>query len=199
MDLHAPFVGTLFLPDRVAKQRASAVMLPDGRPVAWLTWEKRLRRFEVLDPRGAVVARGRNQGIFLRDWYEVWLSRGGRVLVLSLHTWRGIDGKSTVTVPTGGPLAVQRGRGDRRFTIGDARQPVIGAISSTGGPPRSGPDSYALHIDRPVLTLVQAAGLAQCVRLAEKWSRETVDPGSTGGRGRSRSSDPQMSRSWRRR
>lgn len=174
MNLHAPFLGVLLLPDRATFGRSSAVTLADGQPAAavrWHTWSGRAR-FGILDADGrAELARGGKDGVFSRR-YTVHTAGGATLLQLELGRWLGVGGRCTVTLPNSRTFTARRGNWSRRtFAIVDSAEQPVARIVRTGSAFALRPDSLAVELLQPALSILQAIGLAQCVRSAVEAER----------------------------
>jgi hypothetical protein len=172
MSLDAPFTGTLYLPDKVITSGTSPVMLADGQTVAqvqWHVWTVR-GRFEVLDPAGTVLAEGSAQGLSRRR-YAVRRPDGRPLVDLKLGVLRPING-STVTLASGRLVSVRQPSvwSDRRFEILTNGRPA-GRIRPTTGVFSFHRDSYEFELTVPVLSIIEAVGLAQALRAAVRSRR----------------------------
>jgi hypothetical protein len=172
MDPYAPFTGVLLLPDRAPFDRVSAVTLGSSEPVAiirWHGWTGRAR-FDILDPgKQRILASGARYGIFgVR--YAVTGPRGDDLLGLSLGFW-GVGGRCTVTRPGGPPLTTRGNWSNRQFSVVDDAGRSVAQIVNTSRLFTLRPDSFAFELQAPVLSAVQAIGLAQCLRAAVESSR----------------------------
>jgi hypothetical protein len=179
MQPYEPFSGVLLMPDRAPFARTSAVTLVTGQPVAvisWHAWTSRAR-FEIKDATGVVeLARGGREGIFGRR-YVVSGPDGEALLGLKLSAW-GVGGRSTVT-PAGGPALSTKGNwSNRKFSIVDGAGRPVARIVTTSGPLSRRPDSFAFELQAPVLSIVQAVGLAQCMRAAVESDRAIMASGA---------------------
>jgi hypothetical protein len=172
VNLDANFTGTLYLPDKVVPSGTSPVLLSDGRTIAqvqWHMWTVR-SRFEILDPLGRVLAEGRSHGFAGRQFAV--RTPAGRVLVnIKLGVWRPISG-ATVTLSNGTPISVKQISvwSDRNFQILRGGEPV-GRISPTTGKFTARPDSYAFELSAPVMSALEAIGLAQALRAVVRAAR----------------------------
>jgi hypothetical protein len=172
MDLYEPFTGVLLLPDRAPFDRVSAVTLGSGEPVAmirWHAWTNRAR-FDLLEPgKQQILASGARHGIFgVR--YAVTSPRGDDLLRLSLGFW-GVDGRCTVTHPGGPPLTTRGNWSKRQFSVVDDGGRPVAQIVNTSRLFTLRPDSFAFELQAPVLSAVQAIGLAQSLRAAVESAR----------------------------
>ncbi len=182
MDLDAPFSGQLLLPDTLLPHGETPVELPDGQMVAQirrslLQW----RSFGILDADGNDVAEGRATGL-MRRRYTVTRADSAQLLELRLG-WRGTAGRSRVTLPDGRQVTVRGSTFRRRFIIRDAEGTELGTIR----PDRNLTNvmslftqAYRVTLHQPVLSIVQAAGLVQCLRKAVK-SRQSGNRRRVGG------------------
>ena len=172
MDSYAPFTGVILLPDRAPFGSVSPVSLDDGTPVAsirWHNWTMRAR-FEILDADGArTLATGGTANLWGRR-YEVQGPTAETLLELKLSMW-GLAGRSTVTLPGGRTLNTKGNWTNRRFTVTDAADLPVARLVNTSKVLSWRPDSLAFELTAPVLSVVQAVGLAQCVRAASEAHR----------------------------
>jgi hypothetical protein len=167
MEPFAPFTGVLVLPDRAMFGRMSPVILGTGEPVAtirWHNWTTRAR-FEILNPAGSsVLASGSRVGFWGRC-YRVLGPLQKPVLDLKISGW-GLSGRSTVTLPDGRALNAKSNWSARKFTLVDERDALVARLVRTSSAFGFRPDSLAFELSSPVLSMVQAIGLAQCLRAA---------------------------------
>lgn len=172
MDPYAPFTGVILLPDRAPFGSVSPVSLGDGTPVAsirWHNWSMRAR-FEILDAGGArTLATGGTANLWGRR-YELQGPAAETLLELKLGMW-GLGGRSTVTLPGGRTLGAKGNWTNRRFTVTDAAGLPVASLVTTSKVLSWRPDSLAFELAAPVLSVVQAIGLAQCVRAATEARR----------------------------
>jgi hypothetical protein len=179
MEPFAPFTGTLALPDRAMFGKASPVSLDTGEPVAtirWHPWTARAR-FEILDAAGSkVLASGSRVGFWGRSYRVIGPSQEP-LLDLKVSGW-GLSGRSTVTLPTGRELTAKGNWSARKFTLADATGAVVARLSTTSSALALRPDSLAFELTAPALSIVQAIGLAQCMRAAAEAQRSASAAGS---------------------
>jgi len=173
VNLHGPFIGTLYLPDTVVPSGTSPVMLSDGQTVAhiqWHMWTVRAK-FEILDPQGAVVAEGGSEG-FTASRYVVRSPNGAEIVHLQLGMFRPING-STATLAGGRRLRARLESvwSERRFEVFADDDRMVGRIEPTTGVFSFRPDSYAFHLLAPVMSIVEAIGLAQALRAVTQAKR----------------------------
>jgi hypothetical protein len=170
-----PFTGVLVLPDRAVFGSTSSVMLGDGEPVAairWHNWTARAR-FEILDPSGSsLLASGSRVGFWGRS-YRVLGPRQEPVLDLKISGW-GLSGRSTITLPGGRVLSAKGNWSARKFAVVDEAGAPVARLVTTSPHFSFRPDSLALELHVPVLSIVQGAGLAQCMRAAVEAERSTA-------------------------
>lgn len=175
MEPFAPFAGVLVLPDRAVFGRTSPVLLGTGEPVAtirWHSWTARAR-FEILDPAGSgLLAAGSRVGFWGRS-YQVLGPRQEPVLDLKVSGW-GLSGRSTVTLPGGRVLTAKGNWSARKFTVVDEAGALVARLVATGSAFSFRPDSLAFELSAPVLSIVQAIGLAQCMRAAVEAQRDSA-------------------------
>jgi len=179
MEAFAPFTGVLILPDRAVLGKMSPVTLDTGEPVAairWHNWTARAR-FEILDPAGtSVLASGSRVG-FLGRTYQVLGPRQEPVLDLKLSGW-GLSGRSTITLPDRQVLSAKGNWSARKFTVADERGTLVAQLITTSSAFSLRPDSFAFELATPVLSIVQATGLAQCMRAAAEARRRSATAAS---------------------
>lgn len=171
MDLHAPFTGTLFLPDKEFLKDGTPVLLPDGQPIAGIHWHTWTQRFEITDAAGSLVAACRPEGIFRRR-FVVTSVDGRPVLDLLPGVWRPFNG-AELTVGGTRPLTIQQLSiwSDRKFEFAGPDGLPVGRILPTTGTFTMRPDSYAFEIIRPYLSALEAIALAQALRVAARAQR----------------------------
>ena len=172
MSPYEPFVGVLLLPGRAPFGSTSLVSLPDGQPVAQIHWHKwsMSARFEILDATGVVeLAAGGKSSAWGRS-YAVTGPGGAALLDLKLSGW-GPGGRSTVTLPGGQTLATKGKWTGRKFEVLDDSGGTVARLVTTSGVFSMRQDSLAFEMTTPVLSVVQAIGLAQCMRAAVEASR----------------------------
>jgi hypothetical protein len=178
MQPYAPFTGIILLPDRAPFGTVSPVSLADGTPVAsirWHNWSMRAR-FEILDPSGArMLASGGTANLWRRR-YELQGPVAETLLELKVSLW-GLAGRSTVTLPTGRTLIAKGNWTSRKFTVTDAAGLPVARLVNTSALLSWRPDSLAFELTAPVLSVVQAIGLAQCVRAASEAQRAAARSG----------------------
>ncbi|WP_433086905.1 hypothetical protein ACQP1P_14470 [Dactylosporangium sp. CA-052675] len=166
MDVFAPYAGTLLLPDKAPFGRESPVTLADGRPVAtirWHTWSMRAR-YEILDPAGATLAAGHREGFGGRNYYLTDAHQ--RMLFhLRLSFW-GPNRTGTLRLANGRALTTRGNWTSRRFSITDERNRPVAQLVNNSPILSLRPDGLALELQAPVLSIVQAIGLAQSMRAA---------------------------------
>jgi hypothetical protein len=173
MSPYEPFVGVLLLPGRVPFGSTSAVTLADGQPVAQIRWRpwSMSARFEILDAMGgAELAAGGKSNAWGRS-YAVTGPGGGVLLDLKLSGWSGPNGRSTVTLPGGQALTTKGKWTGRKFEVLDGDGATVARLATTSGVFSMRQDSLAFEMTTPVLSIVQAIGLAQCMRAAVEASR----------------------------
>jgi hypothetical protein len=172
MDVFAPYIGMLLLPDKAPFGRESPVTLADGRAVAtirWHTWTMRAR-YEILDPAsGAVLAAGCRQGLGGRN-YVLTDAAGGELLHLRLGFW-GPSRPGVLALPGGRTLSTRGNWSSRRFTVSDEQNRPVAELVNNSRLLSLRPDSLALELRAPVLSIAQAIGLAQSMRAAVESQR----------------------------
>jgi hypothetical protein len=172
MEPYAPFAGILVLPDKVFPTGTSEVTLGEGPLIALIRWHAftTRARFEILDARGQTqLAHGRAEG-FLRRNYVLYAPSGQTLLSVRVGLF-GPSGRSRVTLPDGSVLTAKGSWLFRRFEVTLADGSPVARAAATTGWWSMRPDSYALELVRPVLSPVQAIGLAQSMRAAERAQR----------------------------
>lgn len=167
MSPHSTFTGTLLLPDRAVFGKESAVTLEDGRPIAvirWQTWSLGAR-FEVFDPVGnGLLASGGKKG-FWGNRYQLTGPTDRPILELKFG-FSGPTGRGTVTLADGRVLHTKGRWTARKFTVTDAAGTQVAHLVNTSRVFALRSDSLAFELTAPVLTPLEAIGLAQCVRAA---------------------------------
>lgn len=172
MDPYAPFTGVLVLPDKVLPTGTSEVTVADGSVIALIRWHAftTRSRFEILDATGQTeLAHGRAEG-FLRRNYVLY-GPSERPLLRVTVGWFGPSGRSRVTLPDGSGLTAKGSWMFRRFAVTLPDGSLLARATATTGWWSIRPDSYAVELLRPVLSPVQAIGLAQSMRAAERAQR----------------------------
>jgi uncharacterized protein YxjI len=177
MSPYEPFTGVLLLPDRAPFGSESPVTTGDGQAVALIRWQRFSwgAKFEILDPvGGGVLASGKRSGGLGRR-YEVTGPTGQILLGLKLSSW---GNKSTITLPGGRELHAKGSWTNRKFELSDERGAPIAQLNNTSRTFSLRPDSLAFELRAPVLSVVQAIGLAQCMRAAIEASRSAAAAGA---------------------
>jgi hypothetical protein len=178
MDPFAPFTGVLLLPDRQVFGTTAPVTLASGEPVAairWHRWTGRAR-FDVLDSRAQdTLAMGGREGYFGRR-YAVGKPTGEDLVAVEFGFW-GL-GRAAVTLPDGSQLTAKGNWTGRKFEMRDAADRPVAVLANTSGFLSLRPDSFALELLRPALSIVQAAGVAQCIRAALEADRSASAGGA---------------------
>ena len=167
MSLHSPFTGTLLLPDRAVLGSESAVTLEDGRPVAIIRWHNWSmdNRFEIFDPvSNGLLASGGKVG-FWGTRYQLTGAAGQQILELKFG-FSGPTGRGTVTLADGRTLHTKGKWTARSFTVTDPAGTPVAHLVNTSRVFAMRSDSLAFELTAPVLTALEAIGLAQCVRAA---------------------------------
>lgn len=176
MNLYEPFTGVLQLPDRAPFGAESPVTVADGPPVALISRHRFSwgAKFDILDPvtRGLLASGVRAGGWGRR--YQVTRPGEQMLLELTLSGWGGVIGKSTVTLPDGRVLKTKGNWSARRFEVADAHGAGVGALVTTSRVFAVRPDSLAFELRTPVLSVIQAIGLAQCMRTAVETQRSSA-------------------------
>jgi hypothetical protein len=167
MDPSEPFTGVLLLPDRVPFGSTSGVTLADGLPVAAIRWQRFSggARFDILDPSGGTVLAAGSRAGFFGSRYQVLGPRRETLLELKVSGW-GLNGTSRVTLPGGRVLTAKGNWSARQFAVRDQKRVLVADLVNTSRVFSMRPDSLAFELHVPVLSVVQAIGLAQCVRAA---------------------------------
>jgi hypothetical protein len=173
MNPYEPFTGVLLLPDRTPFGTTSEVTVGDGRPVAAIRWQRFSfgARFEVLDPSGGtVLATGSRASVWgLR--YQVLGPRQETLLEMKLSGWGGVNGRTRITAAGGRLLTAKGNWSARRFEVADEHGRPVARLVTTSRFFSLRPDSLAFEPTVPVLSVVQAVGLAQCMRAAVESQR----------------------------
>jgi hypothetical protein len=175
MQPFAPFTGVIVLPDRAMFGTTSPVSLGDGQPVAgirWHNWTMRAR-FEIADPAGTtMLATGGRVGVWGRR-YQVLGPRSDLLLELKLSLM-GPTGRSTVTLANGQVLTTAGNWTNRKFSVVDQAGTSVAQLVNTSRVFSMRPDSLLFELRAPVLSIVQAIGLAQCMRAAVEAQRSSA-------------------------
>ncbi|BCJ55032.1 hypothetical protein Asp14428_65070 [Actinoplanes sp. NBRC 14428] len=165
--MHTPFAGVLLLPDSPVLGSTSAVTTGDGLPVATIrrrVWSSR-RRFEILDAAGtALLATGSQAGMW-GNKYELMGPQSEFLLSLKFSGWTGPTGRGVVSLPDGRTLATRGNWTAREFTMTDEAGTPVAELHTRGGVFALG-RNLAFELRTPMLSIVQAIGLAQSVRAA---------------------------------
>jgi hypothetical protein len=166
------FTGVLLLPSKSVFGSTSEVTLGDGTPVAVIhrkAWSMR-PRFEIFDAIGStLLANGTSSG-FWGNRYELLDPRSERLLELRFSGWSG-PRRATVTLPDGRELTSSGNWSSRTFAVSDDAGRQVAGLVTTSSAWSWKPDSLAFEITAPVLTLLQAIGMAQTIRTAVEASR----------------------------
>jgi hypothetical protein len=171
--MHASiFTGVLLLPAKSVFGTTAEVTLGDGTPVAVIhrkAWSAR-PKFEIFDAPGAtLLATGKATG-FWGNHYEVVGPRAEPLLDVRFSSWSG-PRRATVTLADGRELTTEGNWRARDFTVTDSTGNRIAGLVTTSSAWTWKPDSLAFEINAPALTLLQAIGMAQCIRTAVEASR----------------------------
>jgi hypothetical protein len=165
------FTGILLLPSKSVFGSTSEVTIGDGTPVAVIhrkAWSAR-PKFEIYDGiDSTLLATGKATG-FWGNHYELLDPRSERLLELRFG-WSGPK-RATVTLPDGRELTTSGNWSSRTFTVADSTGGRVAGLVTTSSAWTWKPDSLAFEITAPVLTLLQAIGLAQSIRTAVEASR----------------------------
>jgi hypothetical protein len=176
MQPYAPFVGVLLLPDKIIPTGTSPVTLADGAPIALIRWRvlTTRARFEVLDPSGRYeLARGQAEG-FLRRNYGLYAPADGDTMLRLRVSLMGPTGRSRVTLPDGRVLTAKGNWLARKFAVTAPDGSLVARIVPTRSWMSARPDSYGFELAQPLLSPVQAIGLAQFIRAAVKSQRQSA-------------------------
>jgi hypothetical protein len=165
----SPFTGVLLLPSRSTFGSTAEVTLGDGTPVAVIhrwSWSTR-PKFEIFDADDAVLlATGKATG-FWGHRYELLGPQSELLLEVKFSGWSGVK-RGTVTLADGRELTTSGNWGARDFVVTDSTGGAVGGLVTTSSLWSLRPDSLAFEIQAPVLTVVQAIGMAQCIRTARE-------------------------------
>jgi hypothetical protein len=166
------FTGVLLLPSTSVFGSTAEVALGDGTRVAVIhrkAWSAR-HKFEIVDATGsALLAAGGATG-FGGTRYELVGPRSEPLLQIKFSGWSG-PRRGTVTLANGRELTTNGNWSARTFTVADSTGVPVAGLVTTSSAWSWRPDSLAFEIKAPVLTLVQAIGMAQCIRTAVDASR----------------------------
>ncbi len=166
------FTGVLLLPSMSVFGATAEVTLGDGTPVAVIhrkAWSAR-PKFEIFDAADTtLLATGKAVG-FWGTRYELLGPRSELLLRVKFGSWGGLK-RSTVTLADGRELTTNGNWSARNFTVIDSTGAQVAGLVTTSSMWSWRPDSLAFEITAPALTLLQAIGLAQCIRTAVEASR----------------------------
>jgi hypothetical protein len=164
--LNAPYAGVLLLPDRQPFGTTAPVTLDTGQQVAmvrWHRWSVRAR-FDILDAAGSgVLAEGQREGFWGRR-FAVVDPTGRPLLDVKFGGLTAI--KSSVVLPNGTELTAHGNWTSRKFSVEDGSGAEVARLVTTSAVFSFRSESLALELLTPVLSIVQAAALAQCIRAA---------------------------------
>jgi hypothetical protein len=171
--LHDPFTGALYMPDTVLPTGTTPVLLADGQTVAqvqWHMWTTR-SKFEILDLHGNVLAQGGSEG-FTASQYVVRTLSGSTLVQIKLGMWRPING-AVITLANGRTLSIRQVTvwSNRKFEFFAGKQ-RIGRILPTTRAISFHPDSYVFELTAPVMSTVEAVGLAHSLRSEVRSKRQ---------------------------
>jgi hypothetical protein len=161
------FTGVLLLPSKSIFGTTAEVILGDGTPVAVIhrkAWSAR-PKFEIFDAADAtLLATGKATG-FWGNRYELLGPRSEPLLEIKFSNWSGPK-RAAVTLADGRELTTSGNWSARNFTVADSTGGQVAGLVTTSSMWSWRPESLAFEITAPVLTLVQAIGMAQCIRTA---------------------------------
>jgi hypothetical protein len=161
------FTGVLLLPPKSVFGTTAEVTLGDGSPVAVIhrkVWSAR-SKFEIFDAADATLLATGNSAGFWGNRYELLGPASEPLLDVKFSNWSGPK-RATVTLAGGRELTSSGNWSARNFTITDSTGGRVAGLVTTSSMWSWRPDSLAFEITAPVLTLVQAIGMAQCIRTA---------------------------------
>ncbi|MFI5491328.1 hypothetical protein [Actinoplanes sp. NPDC051859] len=173
--MFTPSVGILLLPDASFFGTTSRVTSGDGVPVATIrrgTWNAR-GRFEILAAAGEEVLATGGQAGFWGNKYELMGPQSQFLLSLKFSGWTGPTGRGVVSLPDGRVLTTQGTWTARDFTLADEAGTPVAELRNHGGL-TAVKQSLIFELRAPVLSIVQAIGLAQCLRAAVESAAATV-------------------------
>ncbi|MET7402929.1 hypothetical protein ABZS66_56560 [Dactylosporangium sp. NPDC005572] len=165
MHPYAPFHGGLVLAERLPGTAAYPVQLGDGRLVGYVRTETKLftRNFHVVDPSQRIQL-GYGSRYDTRGWgYRTVTARNELLVGLEMPVFRGPRGQSRVHLPGGRVLYTNHLGSLRTFELVDALGAVQGRL-----------DGWAWHLYAPVLSIAQAAALAQSLKQAVQAQRRST-------------------------
>ncbi|MEV6595538.1 hypothetical protein AB0M36_01585 [Actinoplanes sp. NPDC051346] len=165
--MSSSFVGILLLPDASFFGTTSTVTTDDGVPVATIkraAWSAR-QRFEILDATGSTLLAAGAQAGFWGNRYELMGPQSQFLLSLKFSGWTGPTGAGVVSLPDGRTLATKGKWTAREFTLADEAGTPVAELRSRGGL-LAAKQSLVFDLRAPVLSIVQAIGLAQSIRAA---------------------------------
>jgi hypothetical protein len=161
------FTGVLLLPSKSVFGSTAEVTLGDGTPVAVIhrkAWSARAK-FEIFDAADAMLLAGGQAAGFWGTRYELLGAGSEPLLEVKFNGWGGLK-RGTVTLADGRELTTSGNWSARDFIVSDSTGRRVAGLVTTSSMWSWRPDSMAFEIDAPVLTLVQAIGMAQCIRAA---------------------------------
>jgi hypothetical protein len=119
-----------------------------------------------------MLASGSRAGFWGRS-YQVLGPRQEPLLDLKLSGW-GLSGRAAIKLPTGRTLSAKGNWSARKFTVVDESGSLVARLITTSSAFSLRRDSLAFELSAPVLSIVQAIGLAQCMRAAAESRRHST-------------------------
>jgi hypothetical protein len=161
--MHSIFTGRLLLPLLSPLRRTAAVTLGDGTPVAVLRrkFVSKRHQFDVLDAGATTLLATGAATSFAYDHHRLVGPRS-EVILEYLIDYAGRR-RGTVTLPDGRVFTTDGDRSAQHFAITDrSGRPVASLVTTSSALPMRSAD-LVLDVGAPVLTLLEAIGMAQCL------------------------------------
>ncbi|MEU4772636.1 hypothetical protein [Micromonospora sp. NPDC023644] len=164
--MHPTFTGLLLLPLTSPLRRTVTVTFHDRTPAAVIRrrFVSKRRRFEIRDAAAATLLATGATTSFANDHYEL---RGPRSeFILSFMIDYEGRRRGTVTLADGRTLTTVGNRSARDFTITDQSGGPVAMLVTTSSAWSMRSADLALEVRAPVMSLLQAIGMAQCLLTA---------------------------------
>jgi hypothetical protein len=161
--MHSIFIGRLLLPLLSPLRRTATVTLEHGAPVAVLRrkFVSQRHEFEVLDAGATTLLATGAATSFANDHHRLVGPRAELILEY-LIDYAGRR-RGTVTLPDGRVFTTAGDRTGRHFVITDRSGGPVGRLITTSSAWSMRSAYLMLEVGVPVLTLLEALGLAQCL------------------------------------
>lgn len=175
--MEQPFLGVLWFPGKLVPHGISPVFADDRTTVAQLRWHLSIRgAFEILDAGGTtVVARGRAAGFRLRRYSVNRVPDGAPVVTMQTPLFSPMPNNVRAQFATGRTYRVQ-GLDDRQQSglyDGSTEVGLMGPGSTDWLAQLIQTDAVRFELRAPVLTMLEAIGIAQCIRAASRRQRRS--------------------------